>query len=419
MKFGRLADVDLTPLLQRAAEVPADVEAAVEAIFMHMQDPRGLRELTRRFDGADLPIPILSEEDWEASAQACPQEIQEVLRENHARIVRFHEMQVPTASTIEMQSGLRLGRKPVPLASAGCYVPGGRASYPSTVLMTVTPARLAGVQRIVVVTPPRRDGTIDPAVAYAAKLAGATQILRAGGAQAIAAMAFGASGFDPVRAIVGPGNAYVTAAKQRVAGMVVTDPPAGPSELLVLADATANAHNIALDLIAQAEHDPDARVVLVTTDEDLGVAVQKTVATLAADADRAEVLEASLPHGMILLAQDMDEAVDFVNAYAAEHVSIQTADPHALLARIENAGSVFLGQQTPVSLGDYGSGTNHVLPTMGYALLRGGLSVEDFIKWITWQEADQEARKALTPSIAAFARAEGLTNHARAMEERQ
>lgn len=397
-------------VLERAGAIVAEVRSEGDA---------ALRRWTLQLDGVDLEQPFLDDEAWEAGASACPPEVQAAIDGNLARIQAFHALQTGAEQTLETAPGLTLGRRPVPHAVAACYVPGGRASYPSSVLMTVAPARIAGVERIIVVTPPRPDGTVDPAVLYAARAAGATDVLRAGGAQAIAALAHGTDGIPRADCIVGPGNAYVTAAKRIVGDAVGTDSPAGPSELLVLADASAQPVPIALDLIAQAEHDPDAQCILVTDDAALAAAVADELTARVPVADRADIVAASLrDHGALLVAESMDAAIDFTNAYAAEHLEIHTADPRATLARTRNAGSIFLGPHTPVPLGDYGSGTNHVLPTMGFARIRGGLAVDDFRKWITWQEATEAGLAAVASDVVTLARAEGLSGHAEAVAGR-
>lgn len=417
----RLADVDTAPLVHRAQDVDPEVVQAAALIVEHVRRDRdkALRELTRRFEGADLEDPFLSDADWDAGAAACPPEVQAAIRGNLARIRAFHARQVGGEDLVEVAPGVTLGRRPVPYDAVGCYVPGGRASYPSTVLMTVAPAVLAGVPRIVVTTPPRRDGSVDSAVLFAAREAGATHVLRAGGAQAIAALALGTPRVPAVDAIVGPGNAYVTAAKRLAGDLVHTDAPAGPSELLVLADKTATARPIALDLVAQAEHDPDAQVLLVTDHAPLADAVAAELEGLVPAAARREVVEASLrDHGVLLVADSWDEACRFADAYAPEHLEIHSRDPRADLERVRRAGSVFLGPHSPVPLGDYGSGTNHVLPTMGFARLRGGLSVDDFRTWVTWQEVTPEGLAAIGPDVARLAEAEGLHGHAEAVRAR-
>ncbi len=417
----RLRDTPWERFTRRDQAVLPDVKRRVADILAQVAErgDEALRALTGELDGCDLDDPWLPEAQWTALAASCPVEVQSAIDGNLARIRAFHARQVPRADSFEVVPGVRLGRRPVPLESVACYVPGGRASYPSTVMMTVVPAALAGVERVIVVTPPRPDGTIDPAVAYAAHVAGAHAILRAGGAQAVAALAYGTSAVGAVDAIVGPGNAYVTAAKQAVQDLIRIDSPAGPSELLVVCDATAKPDHMALDLLAQAEHDPDAQVVLVATDEATAVAVRDAVAKRLETAPRGEIAGASLQaNGAFLVASNLDEAMQFANAYAGEHVELVVANPLQALEQLRHAGSVFLGPHAPVSLGDYGSGTNHVLPTMGHARRRGGLAVEDFVKWITWQDVSPQGLAAIASDVACLAHAEGLHNHAAAVEQR-
>jgi histidinol dehydrogenase len=421
LQVQRLADVEWERFTRRAQAADPKVEAAARDILAEVRSngDAALRALTKRFDKADLADPFLGRREWDEAARSIPNDLRGALRENHRRIRAFHTLQVGKEQRRDTAPGLRLGRRAVPLDAVACYVPGGRASYPSTVLMTVTLAKLAGVRRIVVATPPRPDGSIDPGVLAAARIAGATEVLRAGGAQAIAALAFGTKAVAPVQAIVGPGNAYVTAAKAQVAHLVRTDAPAGPSELLVVADATAKPVEVALDLLAQAEHDPDAQVLLVATAQRLADAVAAELEARVPSQPRAEVIAASLrSHGALLVAKDLAEALKFANAYAPEHLSLMVRQPRAALAKVRNAGSVFLGSHTPVSLGDYGSGTNHVLPTMGHAALRGGLCVDDFRKWFTWQEATPKGLLSVAGDVVRVARAEGLHAHADAVVER-
>jgi len=416
-----LADVDWRRFTERAQAVPADVVAKARAIVEDVRNGVGdaLRRWTRQLDGCDLADPFISRKDWLAGARQVPAPVRKAIDANLARIAAFHRLQAAKDQTLATAPGVRLGRCAVPLDPVACYVPGGRAAYPSTVLMTVTPARIAGCATIIVATPPRADGAVDPVVLYAAKAAGATHVLRAGGAQAIAALAFGTAQVPAVQAIVGPGNAFVTAAKALVADRVRTDAPAGPSELLVVADGSAKASEVALDLLAQAEHDPDAQVLLVATKRKLAEAVRAELVARLPDARRRDVIAASLrDHSALLVAKDLAEALRFSDAYAPEHLTLMVADPKAALAKVRNAGSVFLGRHAPVSLGDYGSGTNHVLPTMGHAKLRGGLSVEDFRKWITWQEVSAAGLRRIGADVATVARAEGLVAHAEAVEER-
>ncbi len=419
MKVQALAGIDQAPLLQRAQGVGAEVHEITARIVADViaGGDGALRELTHQFDGADLADPWLPANEWDTLAQQCPADVRNAIVNNLARIEAFHAEQAAPDIEIEPTPGIRLGRRAIVDQRTACYVPGGRASYPSTVLMTVTPARLAGVPDIIVVTPPGEDGAIDPAVAYAAKAAGANRILRAGGAQAIAALALGTKLVPRVDSIVGPGNAYVTAAKQQLASQVRIDSPAGPSELLVIADASADPKHIALDMMAQAEHDPDAQVVLVSTDDALAHAVAKELEARVPEAARSDIIAKSLEQGAILTAP-MHEAIAFANAYAAEHLEIITEQPHEVLRHIRHAGSIFLGPWAPVSLGDYGSGTNHVLPTMGYARLTGGLSLDAFRKWVTWQDVTENGLRAVASDITTLADAEGLHAHADAVRQR-
>ncbi|MEK6976002.1 MAG: histidinol dehydrogenase [Candidatus Thermoplasmatota archaeon] len=419
----RALDAAAWALADRAQDVPAQVVADARRIVAEVGTggDKALREHTRRFDGCDLEDPFLTPAAWTRAAGTVAAPVRQAIDENLRRIQAFHGLQTGKAQRLQVAPGVVLGRRPVPYEAVACYVPGGRATYPSTALMTVTPARIAGCSQIIVATPPRPDGTVDPAVLYAAKKAGATHVLRAGGAQAIAALAYGTERVPRVQAIVGPGNAYVTAAKQQVAsvGRVWTDAPAGPSELLVVADATADPARIALDLLAQAEHDPDAQVVLVATDRRIADAVRAELQDRLPHQSRGAIVAASLADkAALLVARDLDEALRFANAYAPEHLTLMVKAPAKALLRIRDAGSVFLGPNAPVSLGDYGSGTNHVLPTMGHARIRGGLSVEDFRKWVTWQDVTPAGLRRIGPAVATVARAEGLIAHAEAVEGR-
>lgn len=419
----RALDAAAWALADRAQAVPARVARDAQAILDDVRrgGDAALRRLTARFDGCDLPDPFLDPADWAREAAKVPAALRRAIDANLARIRAFHQLQVGQEQTLTVAPGVKLGRSPIPFEAVACYVPGGRASYPSTALMAVVPARLAGCPRIVVATPPRPDGRVDPVVLYAAKAAGATHILRAGGAQAIAALAYGTGRVPRVQAIVGPGNAYVTAAKQSVAaaGRVRIDSPAGPSELLVVADGAADPARIALDLLAQAEHDPDAQVLLVTTSRRLAESVRNELAGRLPHQERRAIIAASLrDHAHLLVAKDLAQALRFTDAYAPEHLTLMVREPRKALAWIRNAGSVFLGPHAPVSLGDYGSGTNHVLPTMGHARLRGGLAVDDFRKWITWQDVSEAGLRRIGPEVAKVARAEGLVAHALAVEER-
>jgi histidinol dehydrogenase len=322
-------------------------------------------------------------------------------------------------TSMEVSPGILAGRLTRPLDSVGCYIPGGRAAYPSTVLMTVIPAREAGVQRIVMVTPPGPDMKVNPVVLAAADIAGCHRIFKLGGPWAVAALAFGTDTIPRVDKIIGPGNKYVTAAKMLVYGRVDIDSPAGPSESLILADHTARPDLVAFDFLSQAEHDPDSAAILVTTFKDLAFEVCEIISAEFDALPRNEILAESLSgHSRILIAEDMDEAVSFANAYAPEHLQIWTEEPFVTLGRIRHAGSIFLGPYSPVAAGDYASGTNHVLPTGRCARMFSGLSVDDFIKKPTFQLLSKQALASISGTISTLAEEEGLMLHARSVKAR-
>jgi histidinol dehydrogenase len=337
-----------------------------------------------------------------------------------ANIEKFHRAQLGRDMwAIEVQPGILAGRLHRPLDRVGCYIPGGLASYPSSALMNIIPARVAGVKEIVACTPPGADLTVSPAIIAAARLAGAQRLFKLGGPWAIGAMAYGTELLPRVDKIVGPGNKYVTAAKLLVFGQVDIDSPAGPSEALILADETAPARFLAVDFLSQLEHDPEAAAVLVTTDAALAQRVVDLILSELPHLPRREIIEAALGrYSAVLVAADLEEAVSFANLYAPEHLQIMTRDPFALLPRIRHAGSIFLGPYAPVPVGDYASGTNHVLPTGGCARMFSGLSVDDFIKKPTFQHLTLEALKALKDTVIILAENEGLPIHARAVAER-
>ena len=316
--------------------------------------------------------------------------------------------------------GIILGRMTRPLEAVGCYSPGGTAAYPSSVLMTVIPAKTAGVDRVVVASPPREGMRAHPAVLVAADIAGADAVYKVGGPWAVAALAYGSQSLERVDKIVGPGNKYVTAAKLIVFGRVAIDSPAGPSESLIIADRTADPELLALDLLSQLEHDADSGTVLTTTSAVLAGRTAEAIDSLLPELDRQEQIRAALERNThLLVAADLAEAVDFSNAYAPEHLQIVTADPWSVLPLIRHAGSIFLGPDAPVPVGDYASGTNHVLPTGGQARAFSGLSVDDFIKKPTFQYLSPEGLASLTKTVGDLAEAEGLPLHKRALETRK
>ena len=378
-----------------------------------------LRQYTKIFDGVDLNLIQVDDDIINRSLTNLDDKLIKALEQAAENIEKFHKAQIPDEWMIEVDEGVMAGQVIRPLDSVGCYIPGGRAVYPSTILMTVIPARIAGVSRIICCTPPQPDGTIKDVVLAAAKVAGATEIYKIGGAQAIAAMAYGTKTIPKVDKIVGPGNIFVTAAKKLVYGDVDIDFPAGPSEVLIIADETGNPDYIAIDMMAQAEHDPNAACVLVTTSESLGLKVDKIVNEQSGRMKRSEIITESLEkYGLIIIAPSIDEAVKFSNKYAPEHLIIMTDEPEAVVKNITNAGSIFLGELTPVSAGDYGSGTNHVLPTSGCARMYSGLSTESFIKKPTVQKLNNKGVIKLKEMVTTLAEYEGLYAHAESFKKR-
>ncbi len=334
-------------------------------------------------------------------------------------IEKFHRAQVPEEWSIEVDEGVNAGQIIRPLEKVGCYIPGGRAVYPSTILMTVIPAKIAGVSRIICCTPPQPDGSVNDVVLAAAKVAGATEIYKVGGAQAVAAMAYGTETIPQVDKIVGPGNIFVTAAKKMVYGHVDIDFPAGPSEVLIIADETADPDYIAMDMMAQSEHDPNAASVLVTTSETVAKTVDRIIEDQLNLMERADIISQSLDkYGLIAVTKTIDEAIKFSNDYAPEHLIIMTHEPENILKKINNAGSIFLGKLTPVSAGDYGSGTNHVLPTSGCARMYSGLSAESFLKKPTVQKLTEKGVLNIKDMIITLAEYEGLYAHAKSFKKR-
>ena len=335
-------------------------------------------------------------------------------------ITKFHMAQIEREMwSIEVREGILAGRITRAIDTAGCYIPGGKAAYPSTILMTVLPARVAGVKQIISVTPPDKEMTANPATLVAADIAGCDRIFKVGGPWGVASMAFGTETMPKVDKIVGPGNKYVTAAKMLVYGHVGIDSPAGPSEVLILADQTGNPEWIALDFLSQIEHDPDSAAVLVTTSENLASAVCKIIEREYDSLPRKDIFESSLKrYSCVLIAKDMEQAIDFTNDYATEHLQIMTKDPFITLNKIRHAGSIFLGPYAPVPVGDYASGTNHVLPTGQCAKMFSGLSVDDFIKKPTFQYLSREGLADLRDVVVKLAETEGLPLHARSIKAR-
>lgn len=379
-----------------------------------------LLELTRRFDGADLSATgvIVTADEFDRAELETTSDLRSALDRLVERLRDLHARQLP-AEWWDERDGVRFGEIVRPLAVVGCYVPGGRAVYPSSVCMTVVPAVVAGVEQIVLCTPPQPDGSIPPAILYAAHAAGATTVIKTGGAQAIGALAFGTESVPSVDRIVGPGNAYVTEAKRQVAGLVGIDGLAGPSELAIVADATIDETLAALDLIAQAEHDPEARTFLITTEPDVVERVGAALDRALERAGRREIVDAALAHTRFILVRDLAHAAQVVDDIAPEHVLILVADPDALLPAIRNAGAIFLGPWSAVPFGDYGVASNHVLPTAGTARFGSGLRTADFVTVRSVVEMTAEAATRLAPETSTIAQSEGLVGHAAAMDARK
>jgi histidinol dehydrogenase len=375
---------------------------------------RALLDYTRRFDRVNLAAADLAvrPEEFAAAERAVGEVTLRSLRYAGERIERFHRACAPRSWRMRDDHGSRLGQEVRPLDRVAVYVPGGRAAYPSTVLMTVVPARVAGVREIVLVSPPAADGSLDPAVLAAARVAGVTEAYRMGGAQAVAALAYGTETVRRVDKIVGPGNIYVALAKAQVFGDVGIDMVAGPSEVLVVADDTADAEFVAADLLAQAEHDPMARAVLLTPSAALRDRVAASLERRLAGLPRREIAGAALDaHGALVLTASLEEAVEVANGLAPEHLELQVQDPEALLERVRHAGAVFLGRHTPEVVGDYVAGPNHVLPTGGTARFSSALSTEDFVTRLSVIEYSAAGLAEAGPHVAELSRVEGLDGH--------
>jgi histidinol dehydrogenase len=408
-----------TKLLGQKREVSENVDDAVRGIIADVvaRGDAALIDYTSRFDALPLTAETLrvSDEEIEAATRACSPEALAALGLAHQRIEAYHQAQKPEDRTTTDALGLTLGWRWTALDSVGLYVPGGTASYPSSVLMNAVPAKVAGVRRVAMVAPTPR-GKTNPLVLAAAKLAGVDEVYRIGGAQAVAALAYGTATIAPVAKVVGPGNAYVAAAKRRVFGQVGIDMIAGPSEVLVVADDGANPDWIAADLLAQAEHDAAAQAILITDSGRLADAVERAVAAQLATLPRAEIAGASWrDFGAIILVRQLADAIPLANLLAPEHLEIEAANAEALAEKVHNAGAIFLGSYTPEAIGDYVGGPNHVLPTARSARFSSGLGVLDFMKRTSILKCSPESLRALGPAAITLGRAEGLEAHARSI----
>lgn len=397
------------------------IRQRVEHILQAVQErgDEALKEFTAIFDGPFLDSFLVTEEEIDAAVAAVGSDFMAVLEEAAANIRTYHERQVETTWMDTFRPGVRLGAKFTPIQRVGVYVPGGTAAYPSTVLMDIIPAHVAGVPSIAVFTPPKKDGAVNPYILAAARVAGATEIYKAGGAQGVAAAAFGTESIPPVFKIVGPGNAYVAMAKRLVFGTVGIDMIAGPSEVGVLADDTANPVWVAADLLAQAEHDARAAAFLVTPSRALAEKVEAEVRRQLDELPRRDIAAPSVEqYGKIFVTKDMNQAVEVMNLIAPEHLELDTADAEALAGDIINAGAIFIGPYTPEPIGDYFAGPNHTLPTMGTAAFSSPLGVYDFVKRSSLLQYDKEAFEAVAEKVMAFANVEGLQAHGLAVKRR-
>ena len=404
---------------QQALSESADRAAREIIERVSAEGDRAVLELTERFDGAKLPALAVTDAEFvEAEGKTDPA-LKELLARAAENIRAFHSCQTRTGFMVSDRPGAVLGQIIRPLERVGLYVPGGTASYPSSVLMNAIPPEIAGVRERVIVTPPGRDGKIAPAILTAARIAGVGRVFKCGGAQAVAALAYGTESIPKVDKIVGPGNAYVAAAKRRVYGLVDIDMIAGPSEVLVIADDPRDARAIACDMLAQAEHDPLAAAILLTPSERLALLVQSLIEEELARMPRAEIARKSIDmNGRIVLVRDLSEAVALSNLIAPEHLELCVDEPFHLLGAVRNAGSVFLGRNTPEALGDYWAGPNHTLPTGGAARFSSPLSVDDFLKKTQYISYDRAALSGAKDAIVRLAEAEGLYAHARSVEVR-
>lgn len=396
------------------------VTASVAAIVEDVKErgDEAVREYSLKFDGWAGEMPV-SESEWAEGAAKCDAFLLQVMKEAAQNIADFHRRQIPQGFEVEKENGVILGQKVTPLERVGIYVPGGTAAYPSTVLMNAVPASVAGVKEIIMATP-AKEGRIKPEILAAAKIAGVTKIFKVGGAQAIAALAYGTQTVPAVDKITGPGNIYVATAKKLVYGQVDIDMIAGPSEILVIADESADAERAAADMLSQAEHDVLASAVMVTTSARLAELVAAEIERQLTDLPRREIAQRSIEdNGRVIVTESLDDAVEIANALAPEHLEVYTSDPFALLPRLVNAGSIFLGGYTPEPVGDYFAGPNHTLPTSGTARFSSPLSGADFVKRSSYIHYTKEALKEAGEKIAAFAESEGLQAHANAVRIRR
>lgn len=406
---------------ERCQEIDPDVIAKASVILKRVREEKdqAVRAYTEQFDHVTVDTFRVSEKELDEAEALCSEEFKEAMRKAAANIETFHKAQLPQSYLLQMEHGIYMGERVIPLDSVGIYVPGGRAQYPSSVLMNAIPAKVAGVRRIVMVTPPNKEGTINPNIAYAARLAGVTEIYKVGGAQAIGALAYGTESIPCVDKITGPGNIFVAAAKKLVFGKVDIDMIAGPSEILVIADEGADPSYVAADLLSQAEHDPLASAILLTTSRTLLEKVNQELEVQCAALPKYEIAKASIDsYGHSIVCDSISECISFANAIAPEHLELCVADAMGYLEQVRNAGSVFLGYYTCESIGDYFGGTNHVLPTSGTARFSSALGVDAFLKKSCYLHYSKEAVNLYGHYIETLAKEEQLQAHANAVTVR-
>ncbi|MBE5758445.1 MAG: histidinol dehydrogenase [Clostridiales bacterium] len=403
-------------------EETTDVSGIVSEIIENVRKngDAALKEYTKKFDKAELESLIVTQEEIEEAFHEVEENYIRILKTARDNIENYHKRQIRSSYIISEEKGIVLGQKVIPMERVGLYVPGGTAAYPSTVLMNSVPAKLAGVSELVMVTPPMKNGKVNPIILAAAKIGGVDTVIKTGGAQAVAALAYGTESVPRVDKIVGPGNVFVQEAKKQVFGKVAIDMIAGPSEILIVADGTCDARIVAADMLSQAEHDRNSSAVLITTSEDLAKGVTAELERQIPLLPRAEIARESIDkNGRILIARGIEEAIDAANEIAPEHLELCLDNPFDFLDSIKNAGSVFLGKNCPEPLGDYYAGTNHVLPTLGTARFSSPLSVDDFVKKTSFTYYTAEALDAVAEDIAYFAEQEGLSAHARSAMARK
>ena len=411
-KYGEIADTEIFARVQMSSNVEKTVSDIIEDVKKN--GDKAVLEYCRKFDKAELETLEVTEAEIDDAFKSVPEEFLKILKEAAQNITDFHKRQVRSSFIISEKSGVVTGQKVIPIEKVGLYVPGGTAAYPSTVLMDSIPAKIAGCSEIVMVTPPGSDGRVNPVILAAAKIAGVDKIYKVGGAQAIAALAYGTQTIPKVDKIVGPGNAFVAEAKKQVFGKVSIDMIAGPSEILVVADSTADPMFVSADLLSQAEHDKLASAVLVCTDEELASKVQKEIERQLPLLEREEIARASIDNnGKIIITDSIENAIEIANRIAPEHLELCMDNPFDYLDAVKNAGSIFMGKYCPEALGDYFAGPNHTLPTSGTARFSSPLSVDDFVKKTQYSYYTAEALKKVKDSVAYFAEKEGLTAHAK------